>query len=93
MIDLAWMAWTTPTALFFVAMACALVAMTVWEFARPTERRRGVLPFETTRGDRFFLGLLGGAFFHLAWLAFLAAPVGIATGLWLLGLATLLRWG
>ena len=87
------MAWTLPTGLFFAAIAAGLVAMTVWEFARPTERRRGVLPFETTRGDRFFLGLLGGAFFHLAWLGLLAAPVWVATVIWVGGLAALLRWG
>lgn len=93
MIDTAWMAWTLPTGFFFAAIALGLVAMTVWELVQPTERRRGWLPFATTRGDRFFLGLLAGAFFHLAWLGLLAAPVWIATLLWTLGLAALLRWG
>ncbi|MEE4302050.1 MAG: DUF2160 domain-containing protein [Pseudomonadales bacterium] len=92
-MDLAWMAWTLPTALFFAAIALGLVTMTAWEFVRPTERRRGLLPFATTRGDRFFLGLLAGAFFHLAWLGLLTAPVWIATLLWAVGLAALLRWG
>lgn len=93
MIDLAWMAWTLPTALFFVAIAIGLVTMTVWEYRSPTGRRRGLLPFATTRGDRFFLGLLGGAFFHLLWLALLAAPVWLATPLWLAALVIFLRWG
>ncbi|RUV07070.1 hypothetical protein EOD00_19925, partial [Mesorhizobium sp. M7A.T.Ca.TU.009.01.3.1] len=30
--------------------------------------RVGVLRFETTRGDRLFVSLLGSAFIHLAWL-------------------------
>lgn len=87
------MAWTTPTAIFFASIAGALLLMTVWETLRPTTRRRGLLPFATTRGDRFFLGLLSGAFLHLAWLCLLAAPVWIATALWLLSLPALLRWG
>lgn len=80
------MAWTLPTALFFAAIAVALVAMTAWELRRPTDRRRGLLPFPTTRGDRFFLGLLSSAFIHLAWLGLLTAPAWIATllsGVWL----------
>lgn len=35
--------------------------------------RTGVLRFETTRGDRLFISLLGSAFIHLAWLG-LAGP-------------------
>ncbi len=30
--------------------------------------RTGILRFETTRGDRLFVSLLGSAFIHLAWL-------------------------
>lgn len=30
--------------------------------------RFGLLRFETTRGDRLFISLLGSAFIHLAWL-------------------------
>ena len=30
--------------------------------------RAGILRFETTRGDRLFISLLGSAFIHLAWL-------------------------
>lgn len=75
--DLDWMAWTTPTAIFFVTIAALLVAMTLWEAARPGGGPRvGILRFETTRGDRLFLSLLGAAFIHLAWLAF------VGPGLW-----------
>ncbi|HSG90051.1 MAG TPA: DUF2160 domain-containing protein [Pseudomonadales bacterium] len=91
--DLAWMAWTLPTGLFFAFIGTALVAMTVWEYASPTVRRRGFLPMATTRGDRFFIGLLSSAFVHLAWLGLVGAPVWIATLLCLAWLAVLLRWG
>ena len=75
--DLDWMAWTGPTAIFFGTIAALLVAMTVWESVRPGGGPRvGVLRFETTRGDRLFLSLLGAAFIHLAWLAF------VGPGLW-----------
>ena len=74
-MDLSWMAWTRPTAIFFVTIAALLVAMTVWErFSPGGGPRVGILRFETTRGDRLFLSLLGAAFIHLAWLAFVGGP-------------------
>ena len=46
-----------------------LLGMGVWEYASPGGNpRSGILRFETTRGDRLFLSLLGSAFIHLAWL-------------------------
>ena len=56
-----WMAWTLPTAVFFGAIALMLAGMTVWQVLSPSVARRGVLPMETTRGDRLFIGLLGSA--------------------------------
>lgn len=68
-MDLSWMAWTKVTAVFFVAIVCLLIFMTLWEFFSPGGNPRvGILRFETTRGDRFFISLLGSAFIHLAWL-------------------------
>ena len=68
-LDFSWMAWTWPTAAFFIVIALLLVGMGVWEYASPGGNPRiGVLRFETTRGDRLFLSLLGSAFIHLAWL-------------------------
>ncbi|NIA68867.1 DUF2160 domain-containing protein [Pelagibius litoralis] len=68
-MDFSWMAWTLPTALFFGTIICLLVAMGVWEYFRPGGSPRiGLLRFETTRGDRLFLSLLGSAFISLAWL-------------------------
>ena len=68
-MDLSWMAWTLPTAIFFATILALLVAMAVWEFASPGGNPRvGLLRFETTRGDRLFISLLGSGFIHLAWL-------------------------
>ncbi len=68
-LDFSWMAWTWPTATFFVVIALMLCGMGVWEYVSPGGNPRvGVLRFETTRGDRLFLSLLGSAFIHLAWL-------------------------
>ena len=64
-----WMAWSFPGALFFLTIALLLALMAVWEFASPGGNpRTGILRFETTRGDRLFISLLGSAFIHLAWL-------------------------
>ncbi|WP_100003032.1 DUF2160 domain-containing protein [Phyllobacterium zundukense] len=64
-----WMAWTFPTALFFLTIFFLMSLMAVWEYASPGGNPRvGILRFETTRGDRLFVTLLGSAFIHLAWL-------------------------
>ena len=82
-MNFSWMAWTLPTALFFAAIFAAIVAMAVWERLSPGGGPRvGVLRFETTRGDRLFITLLGSAFIHLAWLG-LAGP----NLLWALGIS------
>lgn len=68
-MDLSWMAWTGPTAAFFLAVALILAGMVVWELKRPGGApRRGALGIVTTRGDRLFISLLGSAYIHLAWL-------------------------
>lgn len=68
-MNLSWMAWTWPTAAFFIAIFALLAAMGVWEYFSPGGGPRvGILRFETTRGDRLFVSLLGAAFIHLAWL-------------------------
>jgi predicted small integral membrane protein len=64
-----WMAWSFPTALFFLTILLLLALMAVWEYASPGGNPRvGLLRFETTRGDRLFISLLGSAYIHLAWL-------------------------
>jgi predicted small integral membrane protein len=67
-MDFAWMAWTWQTAIFFAVLASLLLVMTVLAAARPERERVGVLRIPTTRGDRLFISLLGGAFISLAWL-------------------------
>jgi predicted small integral membrane protein len=90
---MSWMAWTLPTALFFCAVALALVVMTVWELRSPSEARRGFLPLATTRGDRFFIALLAAAFLHVGYLAACDGSVWPAS-LAALGLGfVLMRWG
>ncbi|MEF0940409.1 DUF2160 domain-containing protein [Rhizobium sp. BR 362] len=67
--DFSWMAWTLPTVLFFVTILLLLVGMAIWEYFSPGGNPRvGILHFETTRGDRLFVSLLGAAFIHVAWL-------------------------
>ena len=77
---MAWMAWTWPTAAFFACVALALTLMTLAELRWPTVERRGWLPISTTRGDRFFISLLGSGFIHIFWLAATDLPV-VAAGL------------
>lgn len=70
------MAWTWPTAAFFIFIGICLAGMVVWEHYRPGGApRRGVLGLDTTRGDRLFISLLGSAFIFLAWLAFFGTPL------------------
>ena len=67
--DFSWMAWTLPTALFFTTILVLLIGMAIWEYVSPGGNPRvGILHFETTRGDRLFISLLGAAFIHIAWL-------------------------
>ncbi|MBB5752694.1 DUF2160 domain-containing protein [Prosthecomicrobium pneumaticum] len=72
-----WMAWSFATALFFLTIALLIALMAVWEYAAPGGAPRvGILRFETTRGDRLFVTLLGSAFIHLGWLGL------VGPGLW-----------
>lgn len=77
-----WMAWTWPTALFFALIALALVILTLLAVYRPETPRKGILGFPTTRGDRFFVSLLGAAFIHIFWVRFgggaLWCPLGLS---------------
>ena len=79
--NLAWMAWTKPTAILFITIVCLLLAMSIWEAFSPGGGPRvGILQFETTRGDRLFLSLLGSGFIHLAWLGFVGPDLWRALG-------------
>jgi predicted small integral membrane protein len=68
MSSLAWMAWTPQTAIFFGFIALSLIILTLLAIYRPETPRKGILGFPTTRGDRFFVSLLGSAFIFILWI-------------------------
>ncbi len=82
MENIAWMAWTPPTAIFFVTLSLTLGVMTWLAVAYPEAERVGVLRIPTTRGDRLFLSLIMTAVIHLLWIGFvgtdplLTLPIG-----------------
>jgi predicted small integral membrane protein len=81
-MDFSWMAWTLPTALFFIVIALLIAGMGVWEYFSPGGHPRyGLFRFETTRGDRLFISLLGSAFIHLIWLGLTNASLWWALAL------------
>jgi predicted small integral membrane protein len=92
-MDFEWMAWTAPTASFFLVIVLLLAAYTVWGMRSPSVPRKGLLPMTTTRGDRLFVGLLGSAFIHLAWVGVTDASVWFAVGVSLLFMLFIARWG
>jgi predicted small integral membrane protein len=87
------MYWTWPTAIFFIAIFLMLLGMLVWELVSPTIERRGFLMIPTTRGTRFFLGLLGSAYIHLAWLGLTDVSLWYATIISAVWMAVIMRWG
>lgn len=89
---MAWMAWTTPTAIFFGVIALLLVIFTFLAIRYPETPRTGILRIETTRGDRLFITLLGSAFINLAWLGLSLAPQPYALLACLIFAAAVFRW-
>ena len=92
MPDIAWMAWTWQTAIFFAVIAALLLTMTGLAILRPETERVGVLRIPTTRGDRLFISLLGSAFITLAWLGLVGPNLWWALGLCLVYAAAVFRW-
>jgi predicted small integral membrane protein len=78
MENIAWMAWTVPTAIFFVMLSLTLGVMTWLAVAYPEAERIGILRIPTTRGDRLFISLVLAAVIHLLWIAFVGTDT-IAT--------------
>jgi predicted small integral membrane protein len=91
-MDLAWMAWTWQTGLFFIGIAFLLTVLTMLAVVKPEVERAGMLTLATTRGDRLFISLLGSAFIHLAWLGLVGPDLWWASGLSLLYAAAVFRW-
>jgi predicted small integral membrane protein len=96
MENIAWMAWTLPTAIFFAALAATLAVMTWLAMKYPEVERVGVLRIPTTRGDRLFISLIMAAVIHLAWIGLVGTdtiatiPIGEGIELSSLWLATLI---
>lgn len=88
-----WMAWSFQSAVFFLTIFLLLALMAVWEYARPGGHPRvGILRFETTRGDRLFLSLLGSAFINLAWLGLVGPNLWWALALSFVYALGVFRW-
>ena len=87
-----WMAWTWPTAIFFMVIATLLITFTVLAIKFPETPRTGILRIETTRGDRLFITLLGSAFINLAWLGFVGMAQPYALIVCLLYAFAVFRW-
>jgi predicted small integral membrane protein len=93
MLNLSWMAWTLPTAIFFITIACLIAAMGVWEYYVPGGAERvGVLGIQTTRGDRLFISLLGAAYIHLAWLGLVGPDLWWALAVSVVYAIGVFRW-
>ncbi len=92
-MNLEWMAWTLPTAIFFATIASLLTAMTVWQILAPSIERRGLLPISTTPGDRLFIGLLGSAYIHLAWVGLSDFNLWGASAVAVVWMIAVMRWG
>jgi predicted small integral membrane protein len=81
-MTLSWMAWTPPTATFFVVIALLIAGMGLWERLVPGGApRKGILGLNTHRGDRLFITLLGSAFISLAWLGLTDLSLWFAVGI------------
>src|SRR4030081_1973167 len=94
MENIAWMAWTMPTLIFFVLLAMTLAVMTLLAVAYPEAERVGILRIPTTRGDRLFIALIMTAVIHLLWIGLVGTdtiatlPIGGGIELSSLWLAT-----
>ena len=98
MESIAWMAWTLPTAIFFVLLSMTLAVMTWLAVAYPEAERVGILRIPTTRGDRLFISLIMTAAIHFLWIGFIGTdtvatlPVGEGielSSLWLASVISL----
>lgn len=87
-----WMAWTWPTAIFFIIIAALLILFSVLAIKYPETPRTGILRIETTRGDRLFITLLGSAFINLIWLGLVGTDQSYALIVCLIYAAAVFRW-
>ena len=80
MID--WMHWTWMSALGFILLAALLCSLAVLDHFRPGYGRKGILPIETTRGDRVFMSIATFVTLVFAWLRYF--PEAPSTWLWVI---------
>ena len=92
-MDFEWMAWTVPTAVFFITIAVMLAGMAIWEVVSPTIERRGLLPIATTRGDRLFIGLLGSGYLAIAWMGLTDWNLYLSIPVYIGFIALMIRYG
>jgi predicted small integral membrane protein len=92
-MDFEWMAWTVPTAVFFITIAVMLAGMAVWEVVSPTIERKGFLPISTTRGDRLFIGLLGSGYIAIAWMGLTDWNLYLSIPVYIGFIALMIRYG
>jgi predicted small integral membrane protein len=81
---LSWMAWTWPTAGFFIFIFSCIVITGLVERRSPGGAERdGILRLRTTRGDRLFISILGSILLCLGWIGLFGLPVwgGLLSGL------------
>ena len=88
-----WMYWTVPTAIFFITIFLMIAGMLVWELVSPTIERSGFLRIPTTRGTRFFVGLLGTAYIHLAWIGLTDLSLWFALPISAVWVFVVMQWG
>ncbi len=73
---MSWMAWTWPTALFFIGIFSAMGVLTLLELRYPGgQERKGAFGLVTTRGDRLFMTILGSIYILLAGLGLFGMPL------------------
>jgi predicted small integral membrane protein len=88
-----WMAWTLPSALFYIGIGGILISMTCWEIMSPCVARKGFFPIKTTRGDRLFIGLLSAAYIHLGFIGFTELSVWVPFVVAVAWLLIVMKWG
>jgi len=91
-LDLSWMAWTRPTAIFFLVIFGILTFFGILHAVKPSYPRVGVLGIPTQRGDRLFISLVAAAYINLAWLGLIGPNLWWAVGLSLVFAAAVFRW-
>jgi predicted small integral membrane protein len=88
-----WMAFTTPTALFVLAVVVGLVALAVLAAVRPSTPRKGFLPIETARGDRVYISLLGTGLVLIVVIAATSWTISVGLAIAAVWAGIVLRWG